>query len=128
MRCYSRWNNAEEKRKRSEKASRAAEARWTAYHAQFADEPIPPDPPADMYRLTFENLMTGKTEVLLFHPGPRRNNYRVDVNGKAWRVCGFHDALSRIEKSCYKMASENQFADAGKMIVKRGLNHGFQAL
>lgn len=104
MRCYRGWNSPENKKKRSEKASRAAEARWTAYHAQFAGDPVPADLPDDMYRLTFENLMTGKTEVLVFHPGPRRNNYRVDVNGKPWKTCGFVDAMERVIKSCYKMA------------------------
>jgi len=104
MKCYSRWNSAEEKRKRREKASRAAQARWDAYHAQFAGEPIPPDPPRDMYRLTFENLMTGETQVLLFHPGARLNNYDIDVNGEFWRQCGFVDALKRIQKSCYRRA------------------------
>ena len=106
MKCYSRWNSAEQKRKRSERASRAAVARWEQYHAQFANDPIPSDPPADMFRITFENLMTGRVEVLLFHPGPRRNNYRIDVNGNHWRTCGFVDALRRIEKSCYKMSRQ----------------------
>jgi hypothetical protein len=106
MRCYSRYNSAEEKRKRSEKASRAAQARWDAYHALLAEsgEPIITDPPADMYRITFENLMTGKAEILTFHPGPRLNNYRIEVNGKPWRVCGFVDAMDRLVKSCYRLA------------------------
>jgi hypothetical protein len=103
MKCYSRYNSAEQKQKRSDKASRAAMARWDAYHASLEESPIPPDPPADMYRLTFENLMTGKTEVMLFHPGNRRNNYHIEVNGKYWKTCGFVDALRKIEKSCYKM-------------------------
>jgi hypothetical protein len=103
MGCYSRYNSAEQKQKRSDKASRAANARWGAYHDSLADEHTQPDPPADMYRLTFENLMTGKIEVITFHPGPRINNYNIDVNGNPWRTCGFVDALRRIEKSCYKM-------------------------
>jgi len=104
MKYYSRWNSPENKRKRSEKASRAALARWDAYHAALADQPLPAEPPADMYRLTFENLMTGKTEILTFHPGPRANNYRVDVNGNPWRICGFVDAMDRIVKSCYRIS------------------------
>ncbi len=104
---WRKYRSTQAKRERSDRASRAAQARWDAYHDSLADEPIPPDPPADMYRLTFENLMTGKSEVLTFHPGTRKNNYRIDVNGKPWRVCGFTDALERIEKSCYKMARMN---------------------
>lgn len=102
MRCYSRWNNAEEKRKRSEKESRAAMGRWDAYHAAIG--PQFHDRPADMFRLTFENLMTGRVEILTFHPGPRLNNYRIEVNGIPWRTCGFADAMDRVVKSCYKMA------------------------
>lgn len=101
-------NRSEYNRKISERASRAAIIRWDRYHESLADQPIPPDPPADMYRLTFENLMTGKSEILLFHPGPRLNNYRIDVNGQPWRICGFVDALRRIEKSCYKMRRSQQ--------------------
>lgn len=97
-------NRTEYQRKLSEKGRRAAFARWDAYHAALmATEPVRKAPPADMFRLTFENLMSGKTEVLIFHPGPRLNNYRIDVNGQPWRVCGFVDALRRIEKSCAKM-------------------------
>jgi hypothetical protein len=99
------WNSPENKRKRSEAASRAVQKRWDDYHAQFADEPIRQDPPQDQYRLTFENLMTGKTEVLTFHPGTRKNNKRIDVNGKFWRVCGFVDAMDRVVTSCYKMSN-----------------------
>ncbi|NTW87797.1 MAG: hypothetical protein HGB26_01435 [Desulfobulbaceae bacterium] len=93
------------KQKLSDRGRRAAYARWDAYHALLAaTEPPHLDPPADMYRITVENLLTGKTDVMTFHPGPRINNYLVDVNGQPWRVCGFVDALRRIEKSCAKMA------------------------
>lgn len=112
-------NRTKYKEKMSRKGRQGAEARWAAYHKALADEPILPEPPVDLYELTFRNLVTGKTEVLLFHPGPRRNNYRIDVNGKPWRICGFHDALGRIEKSCYKMAGEHQLASAGKIKVRR---------
>jgi anti-sigma-K factor RskA len=104
MRCYSRWNNPEEKRKRSEKASRAAMARWDAYHAALADEPIPAGPPDDMYRLTFENLMTKEVQTLIFHPGNRLNNYDIDVNGGFWRRAGFAEAIKLIRKACYRRA------------------------
>lgn len=102
-------NRSEYKQKLSERGQRAALARWDAYHAMIAEiEPARQDPPADMYRITVENLITGKAEIILFHPGPRINNYRIDVNGKPWRTCGFVDALRRIEKSCYKMRRMNR--------------------
>lgn len=88
--------------KRSETSSRAAEARWSK-NAETEPHPDYHEYPENMYRLTFENLMTGKTEVLTFHPGTRKNNKRIDVNGKFWKVCGFVGALERIVTSCYKM-------------------------
>jgi hypothetical protein len=98
------YRSPEAKQARSDKASRAALARWDAYHAMLVEtEPPWQDPPADMYRLTFENLMTGKTEVMTFHPGNRINNFNIDVNGTPWKTTGFVDALRRIEKSCAKM-------------------------
>jgi len=100
---WRKYRSEQERIKLSEKASRAANARWDAYHAALADEPLTPEPPADMYRLTFENLMTGKTEIITFHPGPRINNYRIDVNGIPWKTGGFVAALRKIEKSCYKI-------------------------
>ena len=103
MKCYSSWNSPENKQKRSERASRNATRRWEAYHAQFADDPITLPLPDDMYRLTFSNLMSGKTTTLTFHPGTRRNNYRIDVDGVYWKTTGLVAALRLIEKSLYKM-------------------------
>lgn len=105
MPCYKRYNSAEQRKKRSARARRAANERWRRYHESMNGEPVRIDPPEDMFRLTFENLITGKTDVLLFHPGPRKNNYRIDVNGREWRVCGFNDALDSVGKSCYKSAT-----------------------
>ena len=97
-----RLTREQRKQKLSERGQRAAYARWDAYHASIP-RPDYGERPANMYRLTFENLMTGKTEILTFHPGNRRNNYTIDVNGSLWRVCGMVDALRRVEKSCYRM-------------------------
>ena len=97
--------SSEARLRRSEISSRAAEARWSR-NAETEPRPDYHEYPEDMYRLTFENLMTGKTEVLTFHPGTRKNNKRVDVNGKFWKVCGFVDAMARVVTSCYKMARE----------------------
>ena len=60
--------------------------------------------PENMYRITVENLMAGDKHELLFHPGPRLNNFSVDVNGNPWRVCGWSDAMNRIRKSCKRMS------------------------
>jgi hypothetical protein len=98
-----RYNSPEARRKRSERASRAVTARWERYHAEIGQQ-SPDSLTEDLFELTFKNLLTGKTEVLLFRPGDRKNNYRIDVNGKYWRTCGFADATKRIGKSCYRSA------------------------
>lgn len=72
---------AELKEKMSRRGRYGAEVRWKRYHESIP-KPDYGERPADMYRLTFENLMTGKTEILTFHPGTRKNNYRINVNGK----------------------------------------------
>ena len=93
----------ERKLRLSEAGRRGAEARWEQYHAS-----IPPpnyyDLPDDCYRITVENLISGKTDVLTFHPGSRRGRFRIDVNGAFWRECGWSDAMARIRKSCKRMA------------------------
>lgn len=55
-----------------------------------------------MYRITVENLMSGRTHILLLHPGPRRDNFRVDLNGKPWRVTGFSGIMAILRKSLCK--------------------------
>lgn len=102
MPYYRKYNSPEERKKRSERASRAVTIRWERHLAEWGQQIPNQPPPEDMFQLTFENLITGKTEVLLFHPGTRKNNYRIDVNGKYWRTCGWADAMERIRKSCYK--------------------------
>lgn len=100
MRRYGKkWNSPENKKKRSEAGRKGALARWGRYHAALADEPVRADPPADLYRLTFEDLVTGQCEVLLFHPTGKRQ-FRIDVNGRYWRTCGWTGAVDRFRKSC----------------------------
>lgn len=91
------------KEKLSARGRRAAEARWEQYHASIP-QPNYYELPDDCYRITVENLISGKTDVMLFHPGSRRGRFRVDVNGKPWRECGWSDVMARIRKSCKRMA------------------------
>jgi len=100
---WRKYRSEEEKRKRSEKASRAANARWATYHAAMAEEPTLRDLPPDCFRITVENLINGKTEVILFHPAGKSGRYRVDVNGKYWKTCGWTDATVRMRKSCKRL-------------------------
>jgi hypothetical protein len=98
-----KYRSEQAKRARSEKASRAANARWEQYHACLSDQPIMQDLPDDCFRITVENLITKKTEVLLFHPGGKSGRFHIDVNGKYWKTCGWTDATVRIRKSCKRM-------------------------
>lgn len=91
---------SEYKEKLSRRGRRGAEVRWQNYRENLPPRQYPPDLPADCFRLTFENLITGKTEVMLFHPGSRRGRFKIDVNGQFWKECGWSDAMARIRKSC----------------------------
>jgi len=94
-------NRSEYRQKMSEKGQRAAEIRWANYHADIP--PVPElDPTKALFELEFKNLTTGESHALTFYPGPRLNNYRVEVDGKAWKVCGFVKAIDLIVTSCYK--------------------------
>lgn len=90
------------KQKLSDRGRRAAEARWSQHHVGISP-PNYHELPADCCRITVENLVSGKTDVLVFHPGSRRGRFRIDVNGEFWRECGWSDALVRIRKSCKRM-------------------------
>lgn len=100
---WQKYRSNSEKRKRSEKASRAAQARWDAYHASIPPPVYPLGLPDDCFRITVDNLITGQSHTLLFHPGTRRGRYRIDVDGKPWRECGWSAALELIRKSCKLM-------------------------
>lgn len=55
-----------------------------------------------MYRITVENLQNGTTHTLLFHPGPRSDNYAVDLDGRPWKVGGFSLVAAILRKSLVK--------------------------
>lgn len=97
-----RLTRKEIKQKLSDRGRRAAEARWSQYHAGIVPLNYH-ELPNDCCRITVENLISGKTDVLVFHPGSRRGRFRIDVNGQFWRECGWSDALVRIRKSCKRM-------------------------
>lgn len=98
------YNSLEARQKRSDRATKAVNARWERHHAKLVDEPlrVTTDPNEPIFELTFKRCKTGEENSLTFYPGPRLNNYRITVDGKKWRTCGFTDALERIAKSCYR--------------------------
>lgn len=99
-----KYRSSEAKQARSEKASRAAHARWDAYHAMLAEtEPLPFELPEDCYEITVKNLIHNKEYKFLFHPGAKLGSYRVDLNGTHWKTCGFTEALIWIRKACKRM-------------------------
>ena len=72
---------------RSERASRAARARWDAVHAALAGEPVREDPPACRYILTLDDCAAGvRHRLVLRTGGRRRDQYRVDADGKPWKA------------------------------------------
>jgi hypothetical protein len=86
--------------KNSERGRRGAEIRWQNYHANMPTPNYPPELPEDCFRITVDNLISGKTHVMLFHPGSRIGRFRIDVDGKFWTECGFTEAMVKIRKSC----------------------------
>lgn len=103
MHDWRKYRSDEEKRKRSEKASRAANARWAAFHAAKANEPEMFVLPNNCYRITIENLIHDKAHVFLFHPAGKSGCYNIDLNGKFWKKCGFTEAMVWIRKACKRM-------------------------
>jgi len=100
---WRKYNSPEAKQARSKKSSRAAQARWDAYHAAKADEPLPFELPPDCYRITVENLILNRSYVLLFHPAGKSGSYNIDMNGVFWKKCGFTEAMVWIRKACRRM-------------------------
>lgn len=96
-------NRQQYKVKLSERGRRGAETRWQNYHANTPAPTYPPELPADCFRITVDNLITGRSHVMLFHPGSRRGRYKVDVDGVLWAECGWSAALAKIRKSCKLM-------------------------
>lgn len=94
---------------RSQKSSRAATLGWERYHAAKVAAGIVEiyemPRPDDMYRITVENLQNGKTHTLMLHPGPRRDNFSVDLDGKTWRNGSFSSIIATLRKSLVKTKS-----------------------
>lgn len=89
--------------KNSERGSRNVAIRWQRHHDAIGPRTYPPELPVDCFRITVDNLLTGQSHVLLFHPGSRRGRYRIDVDGQPWTECGWSAALARVRKSCKLM-------------------------
>ena len=87
------------KQGRSERASRAADARWQRDHAGKAAESIRQDLPDPLFEMMFKNNLTGRTHDIRFHY-LNGKSLRVTDNGKDWLVCGFSKALAEIRKRC----------------------------
>jgi len=91
---------SEHSERASQRGRYGAQVRWDNYHANLSPREYPPELPEDCIRITVDNLISGKTHVMLFHPGSRRGRFRIDVDGESWRECGWSDAMTKIRKSC----------------------------
>jgi hypothetical protein len=99
------YNSPESRKKRSDRARKGAEA-TNAIKASKRDPYV--EPIQDLLELTVRNLVTGKVTVLTYHPGRRRNNMRIEIDGQAWKTCGMVEASKKITESIFKT-----FADRG---------------
>lgn len=98
-----RETREDKKQRLSIRGQNAVNKRWSDYHASCPCPDYADPRPADMYRITVENLMTNETHVLVFHPGPRTDNYSIDVDGKPWKTCGWSGAMGRLRQSCVRL-------------------------
>jgi len=90
-----------------EQASAAARARWTAAHSGLL--PRPPAAPFAgrlLRQIIVADIVTGERHTLDFYGTARLNRYEVRVDGAAWRVCGWSQALSMVRKSCVRFGRE----------------------
>ena len=101
IRNWKKWR--ENKEERSDRARRAVTTRWDRYHEAIGDQQYPVSLPDPYYRLTIENFVTGETHRLVFHPGKKSGNFKIDIDGKPWMVCGWSESLAWIRKSCVRM-------------------------
>lgn len=103
---WSKYQSEQEKRKRSEKASRAAHARWDAYHASIP-QPNYGELPDPCFTVTATNHISEKYHVFVFHPGRKSGSYNVDMDGVFWKKCGFTEAMVLIRKMCARVPVVN---------------------
>mgnify|MGYP007089981328 CR=1 FL=1 len=88
--------------KRSERARKGAIATNKIKAAKREPRYFPPD---NLFRVTVENLITGKQTVITMHPGTRSNNLRIEVDGQHWKTCGMVAASKLIINSLFSAAS-----------------------
>ena len=79
-------NRTEYKEKLSHRGQNGARIRWDRYHENLPPQTYPLELPNDCVRITVDNLITGKSHVMLFHPGSRRGRFKIDVDGQFWRA------------------------------------------
>lgn len=90
-----------------EDARRAIRARWENAHAgmQTREASIPLEGRL-LRQVTVADLLTGERHVLDFYGTRRLNRWRVDVDGRAWKTCGWSEALALVRKSCVRFGRE----------------------
>lgn len=88
---------------RSKRASTAANARWSRYHAD--QEPRPPDKPMPdpLRRVTVEDFLSGVSHVLTWHWIGKARSFEIRVDGKFWKVGAWTASLEKTRKSCVRI-------------------------
>lgn len=66
-------------------------------------EPRPPEPER-YFTISVKNELSRKTTTVVFKPGTRKNNFRIEVDGNHWKTCGLVGAEGFILRSLAKAA------------------------
>ena len=97
----------------SDSARSAARARWDGVPADTASAAgetvlLYPLDGLLLRRVTVEDLASGETHILEFYGTRRLNGWRVTVDGRAWKTCGWSQALAMVRKSCVRYGRASQ--------------------
>jgi len=93
------YYSKENRRLRSERARHAVSCRKDRQPGYR--EPAPPIP-EKLFSITVKNEVSGKLTTVMFKPGTRRNNFRIEINGEHWKTCGLTKAEGLILQSLGK--------------------------
>ncbi len=91
--------------------TRAVTVRWDREHAAMKEAGILPvydqHHAYGPYKITIESLRPGKVNILHLHEGKRRDNFRAELNGQAWKpeIVSISTVTKIIRKSIVKTKS-----------------------
>jgi hypothetical protein len=103
IRNWKKWRKNQPAR--SESARRAVNMRWDRVRAEKAATALPEKPiPDPLRRITLEDFMTGVSHVITFHWIGKNRSFRIEVDGKFWRIGGWSASLALTRKACVRIS------------------------